>query len=361
MLFPQTKVARMHCTLFHKTEKMLLHLIILIIFFDVLTAQRLTRSCTDNLQQALASLIRNGRVLVTIPPNERHTSNVTFLEMVNIPCNQDDFYDNLKSHTFFGKTRLQSTLLIKPHYQTPEDNCYRVTLSNRNLHFTNRLTHVPDSSNFRLDFLYEYAKDGQTKPISQLHGRLITNMKYPRDADTFLFMYYMITSFYEHYEVVSYQLYTQASTPELTSVTQPCYVLISDLPRIRSIQYTQNTSQLHDKDIAEWNPKLWTSITKPAPQRFHIRFPSGKLTTFVPRNARNDRIYYQHVPTSIRQTSIYWFTISIEVTQPLQTPKPVVRVINWGYSHLLEHKDFFCTPCFEISFHIHHLQANHQE
>ena len=320
------------------------------IFFDVLAAQRITRSCTDNLHQALASLIRNDRVLVTIPPNERHTSNITFLEMVNIPCNQDDFYDNLKSQTFFGKTRLQPTFLIKPHYQTPEDNCYRMTLSNRNLHFPNRLTHVPDALNFRLDFLYEYAKDGQTKPIPRLHERLTTNIKYPRDADTILFMYYIITSFYERYKVISYQLYTQASTPELTSVTQPCYVLISDLPRIRSIQYMQNTSQLQDKDTAECNPQLWTSITKPAPQRFHIRFPSGKLTTFVPRNARNDRIYYQRVPTSIRQTSIYWFTISIEVTQPLQTPKPVVSVINWGYSHLLEHKYFFVPPALKSRF-----------
>jgi len=329
---------------------MLLHSIFLMIFFDIATTQRITRSCTDNLQQALASLIRNDRVLVTIPPNERHTNNITFPEMVNIPCNQDDFYANLKFHNLFGKTRLQSTSLFIPHYQTPEDGCYRMTLSNRNLHFPNRLAQVPDVSNFRLGFLYEYAKDGQTKPIPRLNGRLTTNIKYPRDADTFLFMYYIITSFYERYEAITYQLYTQASTPELTSVTQPCYVLISDLPRIRSIQYTQNTSQLHDKDIAECNPQLWTFITKPAPQRFHIQFPSGKLTTFVPRITRNDRIYYQRVPTSIRQTSIYWFTLSIEVTQSLQTTKPAVRVINWGYSHLLEHKNFFVPPALKSRF-----------
>jgi len=116
------------------------------------------------------------------------------------------------------------------------------------------------------------------------------------------------------------------------------------------VQYTKNTSQLHDKDIAECNSQLWTIITRPAPQRFHIQFPSGKLTTFVPRNARNDRIYYQRVPTSICQTSIYWFTLSINVAQPLQTPKPSVRVINWGYSHLLEHKDFFVPHALKSHF-----------
>ena len=93
-----------------------------------------------------------------------------------------------------------------------------MTLSNGNLHFPNRHAHAPDASNFRLDFLYEYAIAGQTKPIPRLHGRLTTNIKYPRDADTFLFMYCIITSFYERYNLVSYQLYTEAPTPELTSI-----------------------------------------------------------------------------------------------------------------------------------------------
>jgi len=299
---------------------------LLIIFFDATASQQNTRSCTENLQQAPATIIKRDRVLVTVPPKERYTTNKTFSEMANTLCNQEDFYENLKQHTFFGKPRLQPSFLIKPYYQTPEDSCYRVTLSNRNLHFPNKLAHINDAANFRLDFLYEYAQVGQLKPISPRGDRPITHIKYPREAETFLFMYYILTSFYERYETLSYQLLTEPSTPNeiptLRSLTTPCYVNISDLPRIRNVQYISNTNDLNDNDIAECNPKLWTIIQKQGPNFFRVKFPSGKLTTFVPRNARNDRIYYQRVSTTTQQKPEYWFTLEITTGQTLQTLNP---------------------------------------
>jgi len=161
-------------------------------------------------------------------------------------------------------------------------------------------------------------------------------------------MYHIIASFLERYEEITYQLWVASDNPDLRHLTEPCYVPLSELPRLSSVNYTQSTSPLHANAIQPCDPQKWSRILPEGPTHFRVSFLSGKLIPFVPTNPRNDRVYYRRVATTSSDDSIFWFTLFITVGKPLQAFHPQVRLINWGYSHLLEHKSLFLTPALQV-------------
>jgi len=306
-------------------------------------------ACTENLQQIISSIIKNDSLLVDVPTREQHTFQTRLTNMPNLVCNQAEFFNNLKQKHFFEKPWSNPKFLVPRLYQNIDDNCYVMILSNRNLHYPNKVRQIPQSQQCRLTFFYDFARPGQPKTIHRLgpNRHQPITISYPKDADVFLNMYHIIASFFERYADITYQLWVASEDPDLRQITKPCYVPLSELPRLQSLNYTQSTSPLHANEIQPCDPQLWTRILPESPTHFKVSFPSGKLIPFVPINPNNNRVYYRRVATTSPDDPIFWFTLDLIVGKPLQAFQPQVRLIHWGYSHLLEHKSLFLTPTLQ--------------
>jgi len=305
--------------------------------------------CNENLQQIVSLIIKNDSLLLDVPMREQNTFQTRLTEMPNLVCNQADFFNNLKLQHFYEKPWSNPKFLVPRLYQNIDDNCYVMIFSNRDLHYSNKVRQIPQTQQCRLTFFYDYAQPDQPKTIHRLgpnHQQPLTIL-YPRDADVFLNMYHIIASFFERYEDISYQLWVDSQNLDLRQFTKPCYVPLSDLPRLQSLNYTQSTSPLYANEIEPCDPQLWTRILPESSTHFQISFLSGKLVPFVPINPRNDRVYYRRVATTSPNGPIFWFTLYLTVGKPLKAFQPQVRLIHWGYSHLLEHKSLFLPPVLQ--------------
>jgi len=85
---------------------------------SVLASNRNTRSCSTDLKTAFSSLVKQDRVIVSVPEDERRMEVLPIPETCNQPCNQEAFYENLK-HSFINKPLHHPTFLIKPFHQSP--------------------------------------------------------------------------------------------------------------------------------------------------------------------------------------------------------------------------------------------------
>ena len=303
----------------------------------------------ENLQQILSSVIQNDSLLVDVPTRDQHTFQTRLPDMPNLVCNQADFFNNLKQNHFSEKPWSNPTFLVPRLYQNIYDNCYVMTMSNRNLHYPNKVRQIPQSQHCRLTFFFDFAQVNQPKTIHRRgpNHNQPTTISYPRDADVFLNMYHIVASFFERYEVITYQLWVDSTHPDLRQLTKPCYVPLRDLPRIHSVTYTQPTSPLQANQIQSCDPQLWIRIFPEGSTHFRVQFLSGKLQPFVPTNPDPHRVYYQRVATTLPDDSIFWFTLYLTVEKPLQAFRPQVRLIHWGHSHILEHKSLFLTPSLQ--------------
>jgi len=326
-----------------------------VLFLYVLIANYVSNSeekviaCKENLQQIISSILKNDSLLVDVPTRDQHTFQTRLPNMPNLVCNQADFFHNLKQDHFSEKPWSNPTVLVPRLYQNIDDNCYAMTISNRFLRYPNKVSQIPQPQQCRLTFFHDYAAINQPKTIQRKgpNHRQDLTISYPTDADVFLNMYHIVTSFFERYEDITYQLWVDSTKPDLRQRTKPCYVPLSDLPRIHSLNYTQPTSPLQAKEIQPCDPQLWIRILPDGPTHFQIKFLSGKLQPFVPTNPNNNRVYYKRVATTSPDDPIFWFTLYLTVGKPLQAFRPQVRLIHWGYSHILEHKSLFLTPALQ--------------
>jgi len=114
-------------------------------------------ACNENLQQIISSIIKNDSLLVDAPMREQHTFQTHLPEMPNLVCNQADFFNNLKQKHFSEKPWSNPNILVPRLYQNINDNCYVMTLSNRNLHYPNKVRQISRTRPCRLTFFYDYA------------------------------------------------------------------------------------------------------------------------------------------------------------------------------------------------------------
>jgi len=87
---------------------------------SVLASNRDTRSCSTDLRTAFRSLVKQDRVIVSVPEDERRMEVLPIPETYNQPCNQEAFYESLKHSSFINKPLHHPTFLIKPFHQSPK-------------------------------------------------------------------------------------------------------------------------------------------------------------------------------------------------------------------------------------------------
>ena len=305
---------------------------------------RYRRSCSTDLQSAFASLIKSRHLIISVPEGEQKMHVHHLPNIYNQPCNQQAFYTNLKYETFLHKHRHSPTFLLKPSYQSPEDRCFSFFQQNRDLQGYSSLSQQHESPHSILHFFLDYGTLHQVKNIPNEDHSKNTQLIFPRDADVFLYIFYIITSFYERHTSIRYSLRTIPTVHDSALRTQPCYVKLTDLPNITQVQYSDTTENIDATTIPECDLTAITTIRKTAFNIFHVTFPGGKLTPIAPRNAKPNRLYYKREATHRSMHPIPWFDLKIITGPPRQKPQNLIRILPSANSHLLDHKFLFVPP-----------------
>ena len=301
------------------------------------------RSCSTDLQSAFASLIKNKHLIISVPEEEQKMHVHHLPSIYNQPCNQQAFYINLKHETFLHKHRHNPTFLLKPSYQSPENRCFTLFQQNRDLQGPSTLSQY-ESPQAILHLFLDYGTSHQVKNIPNEDHTKTTQLIFPRDADVFIYIFYIITSFYERHTSIRYSLRTIPTVPDSALRTQPCYVKLTDLPNITHVQYSDTTENIDATTIHECDLTAITTIRKTAFNTFHVTFPGGKLTPIAPRNAEPNRLYYKREATHPSMNPTPWFELTIITGSPRQRPQNLIRILPSANSHLVDHKFLFAPP-----------------
>jgi len=309
---------------------------------DGLNRQR--RSCSTDLQSAFTSLINKQHLIISVPDADKKMHVHHLPTIYNQPCHQQAFSENIKHETFINKQRHSPTFLLKPSYQSPEARCVSLFQQNRDLQGPSVLSQQHESPHSILHFFLDYGTLNQIKNIPNEDHSTNTHLIFPRDADVFLFIFYVVTSFYERHTSIQYFLRTIPTVPDATVRTQSCYVKLTDLPNITQVQYKNTNDTLDANTITECDLRSITSIRKTAFNTFHVTFPGGKLTPIAPRNAKNNRLYYKRESTRGLTHPITWFDLKIVTGPARQKPQNLIRILPSANSHLLDHRFLFAPP-----------------
>jgi len=232
---------------------------------------------------------------------------------------------------------------IKPFHQSPQNRCFIAHRKAYDVGVSNTLSYRVDIPNSVFETYLLFARSGIHFYIFNLEQGPDSILIFPRDADTIIFAFHALNSFFERYSSITFQLYKKPADAKLLQARKPCYIPIQDLPWLKSIRYLNASTNLDANDIEECNLKLWTTVTALAPNLYEIKFPSGKLVPFAPINARNDRVYYKRERTNVYHHAepFYWFVLRIQTGDPLPQLWRSFWLIHWAHTHILDHKHLF--------------------
>jgi len=310
---------------------------------------RNVRSCSNDLKTAFHSLIRGVQVIVAVPKAERNMHVLTIPEVMNQPCNQESFYENLVHNTLLNRKLHRPSFRIKPFYQSPQDRCRIYYRQSVNLGISNTLSHRTDIQNSVFETYLLFSSIGAEIKITSLMEEPNTILIFPRDADTILFTFYILNSFFERHTSITHQLHTKPANPRLQESIKPCYIELHDLPLLKSVRYLNASSNVDANNIVECNLQLWTTVEVLAPNLIEVKFPSGKLTPFAPRNLQNDRIYYRRrkTTTADQESPPFWFVLQIHMGDPLLSIRKSLWLLHWANTHISDHKHLFAPPSLQ--------------
>jgi len=115
--------------------------------------------------------------------------------------------------------------------------------------------------------------------------------------DILMLFPYILTSFLEKYQWISWKIFfDDRSYPR--QETDPCYILLKDMPTIRSIEVNHNIgSDINVSTLEECNFRKKIQITTLSDSEVQIRIPAGSIHDIRPdiqnENHLHDRLYFQ--------------------------------------------------------------------
>jgi len=272
---------------------------------SVAAFNRNVRSCSNDLRTAFHSLIRGDQVTVAVPKSERNMHVLTIPELMNQSCNQELFSENLVHNSFLNRKLHQPSFLINPFYQSPQDRCHIFHRQHVDLEISNTLSHRADIPNSVFETYLLFSIIAHEARITRLMEEPNIILRFPRDADTILFIFYVLNSFFERHTSITCQLFTKPANSRLQKAIKPCYVELRDLPLLKSVRYLNASSNEDAHNIAECNLQLWTAVEFRhqigSKSRFQVANPSPsppeirKITEFIidgKRQSLQERNYH---------------------------------------------------------------------
>ena len=152
---------------------------------------------------------------------------------------------------------------------------------------------------------------------------------------------YILTSFFEKYRWISWKLFLDdRSYPK--QETDPCYILLKDMPTIRSIEVNHNIGS----DVNECNFRKKVQIITISDSEVQIRIPVGQVYDIRPdisnENHYHDRLYFQWY-WSASDEPHNWIVIHLRHGPLRQRETTVLRILDEAptvitYSHYQKFK-----------------------
>jgi len=299
--------------------------------------------------ETLSSLAEANQTIVSIPLHEQTTIVTELSDLPEQPCNQQTFFEQLRTQDHWNKQIHRPKFLLKPFFQTPEHRCFVTT-------------------RFRIDltaqnYLYHRCKSDIPNSVLQFYHPLLTRAEYkiagwekhpPRmisslhNADAITFMHHVISSFFERHESLKFQLFSSPLPHPKFIQNQYCHVKLNMLPRIDHVQYDTRVTHLIDQtNIHECDLDRMVSINRLPPNVFLIGFSGENFIPIVPLNAKNDRIYFQRyfsgISNDLVNQSSPWLILKVQLGLKSRAEPSDIFILPWKNSHILDHKYLF-TP-----------------
>ena len=159
--------------------------------------------------ETLSTLAAANQTIVSIPPHEQTTIITKLSNLPEQPCNQQTFFRHLRTSNHWNKKLHKPNFLLKPFFQSPEQQCFvttrfRIDFTVQNHLYHRRQSEIPNSV---LQFYHPISKRNEFKIAGWKNHppRVISSL---HNADAITFAYHVISSFFERHESLKFQLFS---------------------------------------------------------------------------------------------------------------------------------------------------------
>ena len=328
--------------------------------------------------EKLRNFERQNQSIIITPPHKRMIIETKLSDLQEQPCNQQSFFRHLSMSSHWQKRLHKPNFLLQPSFQTPEERCFVTSRFHVDLSVQNNLIHRTQSSipNSVLQFYHPILRKTEYK-IAGWENHPPRIISKTRNAGAITFIFHILSSFFERHESIKFQLFSAPLPPQKFIQDQYCHVKLAMLSRIKRVQYgTLATRSIDQNNIFNCDIDQMVSINRLPQNIMLIGFSGENLIPVVPKNAKNDRIYFQRyslqTSESLTNVSSPWLILKIQLGLKLRAEPNDVFILPWKNSHLLDHEYLFTpqvlrpqylTTVFEypkgIQFHHHHMGAPH--
>jgi len=256
-------------------------------------------NCSNELEPLLNLVSNQGKKAVLIP--EKHQ---IFLEheiphFDVEPCDLHQYRENLVEQNHHHERVSAKHLQVTSFHIDPACGCNFIKRQKwRPDHWSTLVEQKQQRriQGYEMIYLFWQRKSYHISHIDP--SRRETRVMFPyRPVDILMLFPYILTSFFEKYQWISWKIFFgDRSYPR--QETDPCYILLKDMPTIRSIKVNHNIgSDVNASTLEECKFQKKVQIITLSDLEVQIRVPAGRIQDIRPdiqnENHCHDRLYFQ--------------------------------------------------------------------
>ena len=165
--------------------------------------------------------------------------------------------------------------------------------------------------------------------------------------DILMLFPYILTSFFEKYQWISWKIFfDDRSYPR--QETDPCHILLKDMPTIRSIEVNHNIgSDINGSTSEECNFRKKVQIITLSDSKVQIRIPAGPIHDLRPdtqnENHYHDRLYFQWYWSTPGRPHV-WIVIHLRHGQLRKRETAIWCILDQARTIITYNKYYFMPP-----------------
>jgi len=323
-----------------------------------------TRNCSNELEPLLNLVSNQGKKAVVIPEMDQISLEHENPHFDVEPCDLPQYRKNLVEQNHHHESVSGKHLQVTSFHIDPACGCNFV--KSQACRLDNWSTLIEQKQQQRIqgyEMAYLYCPHNQPFHVSRINSsrQEIQVMNPHRSLDILMLFPYILTSFFEKYQWISWKIFfDDRSYPR--QETDPCYILLKDMPTIQSIQVNHNNCcDVNASALEECNFRKKVQIITLSDSEVQIRIPAGSVHEIRPdiqnENHYHDRLFFQwywstpgrpHIWIEIhlrhgqlrqRETAVWWILDREKTSchRPydrkilyflIGTTTPIVKIIN---------------------------------
>ena len=263
-------------------------------------SSRQQRNCSNELEPLLNLVSDQGKKAVLILEEDQISLEHETSHFDVEPCDLHKYRETLDEQNRHHGRVSAKHLQVTPFHIDPACGCNFV--KNQEWRPDNWSTLVEQKKQQSIqgyEMIYLFWPRNQPFHISHVNSsRQETQVVDPYHFIDILMLFpYILTSFFEKYQCISWKsFFDDRSYPR--QETDPCYVLLKDMPTIRSTEVNHNIgSDINASTLEECNFRKKVQIITLSDSEVQIQIPAGPVQDIRPdiqnENHHHDRLYFQ--------------------------------------------------------------------